>query len=74
MPDQSLAPPVSADTLLRGGTMRLGLALWVVTLVCAVLVIDLESTTSNGRSQRHLLLAGIVCAVFGLVWRDSPLL
>jgi hypothetical protein len=65
---------VSADTLLRGGTIRLGLALWVVTLVCAVLVIDLENATSGGRRQRHLLLAGMVCAVFGLVWRDSPLL
>ncbi len=65
---------LSADTLLRGGTPRLGLALWVVTLVCAVLVIDLESASSHGRGQRHLLLGGLVCAVFGLVWRDSPLL
>jgi len=70
----ALIAGVSADTLLRGGMLRIGFALWVATMICAVFVIDLQSPQSGGRGQRSLLLAGIACAAFGLVWRDAELL
>jgi hypothetical protein len=54
---------------LRGGTWRLGLALWIVGLcVCAATLGPRPSR------ERAFLLAGTALAPFGLVFRDAPML
>jgi Domain of unknown function (DUF4173) len=60
---------IDGDLLLRGGTWRIGFALWIGGLIVSVFVIGGRATT-----QRQLLLAGMALAVLGLVWRDSEML
>ena len=65
----ALALGAAGDGLLRGGTWRLGFALWISLIIAAVFVLGGQRTTS-----RALLLGGIALAAFGLVFRDSPML
>ena len=57
------------DTLLRGGTWRMGFLLFVTSLATAVLVIG-----RRGTRERNWLVAGVVLAATGLVLRESELL
>jgi len=80
-PDRQMAAPAwrmliaalsvgaAGDLLLRGGTWRLGFALWIATVMGAAVLI-------GGRPSRErlLLLVGTVLAAFGLVWRDAEVL
>ncbi len=65
----ALALGVAGDGLLRGGTWRLGFALWIAGFIAVVFVIGGRRTHA-----RLLMLAGIALAAFGLVFRDAPML
>ena len=60
---------VAGDRLLRGGTWRLGFAIWVVGIVICI-----ATVAADASRERRLMLGGVLLAAFGLVWRDSPTL
>lgn len=60
---------LDGDRLLRGGELRLGLALWIASIVICTFVVG-----GSGTRERRLVLGGIALAAFGPVWRDSEML
>jgi hypothetical protein len=70
---------IAGDALMRGGMLRLGFTLWILTVATSALVLggwslSAESHNATAGRERALLLGGTVAASLGLVWRDSLLL
>jgi len=74
----ALALGIAGDQLLGGEFWRLGLMLWIVLLVGAVVLLDERAVVRPPRDQegweRAFLLAGLVAATLGMVLRDAEML